>query len=604
MAIQFLNSMYHSAKRGYDDATRKYVTMMPDALIYTTKDTKTLETSLHIVESPKIDFYISNVQQPFHKFSIPKSEARKITVNYCDRDKEIAEILGTLDQFYNSRKNGSSWEYNKRTMKNPNLYSADVNIEDFYKTKYIIENGVDAIAPSYKVAFSDSEVDISNFNEDFPNPKIAPCPIYLLSTIYAWTKDLYAFILYDPRIDSDIRDILNNPDKYVEEYVDENMKKEGFHYHFSVYKTEVDLIKAYFKQTHDLKPDFMGWWNMPFDIPTMIGRLRRAGLSEKEIADIMCDPSIPENLRYIRYTEDPKRKMYDTGNAEDDSDEDDADDEKANKKSKNSQNKPHPSRLVDWFDIPGYTQHYDQLAMFSCLRKRELYPSYKLDDIGEQFAGEKKLDLEDAGYNIKNVNVKNFKICLAYNMRDVFVQYSIEKKQRDINQAVIASSNTRFSKVHSMSIVIKNEIMLYLWDKNQIMGNAIDYDVYESLPGAIVGKPELIEQLGIDVANRPSYVFEDSIDLDASSLYPSLIITFNIFKSALFGHVTSVVIPNPPGSDPYKQEECLGKGEGLFEAIECIDQSIFSVCKEYMNLPTPTEMMKLIEKEATKRAIA
>ena len=48
MAKQFLNSMYRGPKRGYDSVARKYVNMAPDVLIYTTKDTDTLETKLHV----------------------------------------------------------------------------------------------------------------------------------------------------------------------------------------------------------------------------------------------------------------------------------------------------------------------------------------------------------------------------------------------------------------------------------------------------------------------------------------------------------------------------------------------------------------------------
>lgn len=580
MAKQFLNSMYRGPKRGYDSVARKYVNMAPDVLIYTTKDTDTLDTELHVIERPNISFYLSTKQQPFHKVSVPLSEVRKVKVPYADRDREIARCLGCLDAYYNSSKNGSGYDYKKQIMRHPNLYMADTHIEDYYKTCYIMSEG-EAIASKYKMAFSDIEVDISELEDDFPEPKIAPSKINVITTIYAETMEVYTFMLYDPRVKNDIASIVNDPDKFISEWLDEDLRKEGFTFHLNAYSTELDLIKAYFNEVHRHKPDFMAWWNMPFDIQTIINRLKRNNLTDDEIAEIVCHPEVPSKHKYYKYIEDPKRKLYEAGESDDDIEEDDG-------ASKNSKQKPHPSRLTDWVEIPGYTQHYDQLAMFSNLRKRTLYPSYKLDDIGEEFASQKKLNLADAGYNIKTVNVESFKTFIAYNIRDVFVQYCIEKKQRDMYQWVVFSDNTRLSKGGQQSIVIKNKLMLYLLRDNQVMGNAIDYDVHVSIPGAIVGRPELLEQFGIEISGKNSYLFENCVDYDAGSLYPSWIILCNIFKTALFGHVVDILVKDPSKVEGYRS---LGEGEGLFSDIQCIDQAIFDVASTYMGLPKPEDIM-------------
>ena len=143
------------------------------------------------------------------------------------------------------------------------------------------------------------------------------------------------------------------------------------------------------------------------------------------------------------------------------------------------------------------------------------------------------------------------------------------------------------SKGFQASVTIKNEIMLYLIRKNEIMGNAIDYGFSESFGGALVGDPTFIEQFGINISgNENTYVFEDSVDLDASSLYPSVMILYNIFKSALYGRVVNIF--KPDGTS-------LGKGEGLFSDLQTIDQSIFDICETYMGLPQPVEFMKMLE---------
>jgi DNA polymerase elongation subunit (family B) len=568
--------MYKRVETTYNDQGKR-IEVSPDALIYTIKDIETNTTELHIQENPNIDFYTAKTQQPFHKISIPVDEVIKHTVPYKNRNKEMALALNLLDTYYNSWKNGSNEDFMNRLKRHPNLYAADTDIEDYYKTRAILKYGM-VFAPSYKKGYADIEVDISEYTEDFAYPENAPCAIYLITYIDRTLKEVFCFILYDERVKDDIIRIVKNPDAFLEKNLDPIIKAENFKYHFNVYRDEIGLIKGFFKVIHECKPDFVGFWNMPFDMQTILNRMRNLGCSEKEIADICCHPEIPERHRYVRYVEDPKRKKFSFSKRNQDENEEE---EEVNDKAK-----PPPSRLIDWVEIPGYTQFIDQLSMFSSLRKRYLLKSYKLDDIGKKYGGIGKLELGDLGYNIRNVNIKNFEVCLAYNIRDSYVQYAIEEKQRDINQFVASSFNTRLSKTFSNSIVIKNYLMRYLYiDSAHIMGNAIYFDFTEHLEGALVCRPELLEQLGIDIMGKPSYVFENAIDLDATSLYPSIIITHNVFKSALFGHVVNVM--RPTGS--------IGNGEGLFENLQTIKQSIFEVASTYLGLPPVYDILKNIE---------
>jgi DNA polymerase elongation subunit (family B) len=576
--------MYKRPETAYDERGRRVETS-PDALIFTLKDIEANTTELRILESPFIDFYVAREQQPFHRISIPQDDVVRRSVLYKNRNKEMASSLNLLEAFYDSWKKGSNKEFVNQLKKHPNLYAADTDIEDFYKTKSILKHGM-VFAPSYKKGYADIEVDLSEYPEDFAYPEEAPCPIFLITYIDRTLKEVFCFILLDNRVKESIIDVINNSNSFIQSHLDPLILAENFKYHFNVYKTELDLIKGFFNVVHACKPDFVGFWNMPFDIPTILNRLRVLGCSEEEIANICCHPEIPEKYRYVRYIEDAKRKQFYSRKKSDDDEEEE--DEAAPDKGK-----PPPSRLVDWVEMPGYTQFIDQLSMFSCLRKRWLLKSYKLDDIGKKFGGIGKLELADLGYSIRDVNIKNFKICLAYNIRDSYVQYAIEEKQRDINQFVASSFNTRLSKAFSNSIVIKNYLMRYLYiDSSHIMGNATYFDFTEHLDGALVCQPKLLEQLGISIMGKPSYVFENAIDLDASSLYPSIIITHNIFKSALFGHVVNIF--NNNGS--------MGKGIGLFEDLQTASQSIFETAETYLGLPSIYDILKDIEKAAVEEA--
>jgi DNA polymerase elongation subunit (family B) len=593
---QFLNSMYKPQVTTYNDRGKR-VELSPDALIYTTIDIDKNESELHILPNPTIDFYIALNPQPFQRIGIDKNLVRKITVPYKDRNKEIAYSLNMSNEYYNSWKNRSNWMFMENLKKNPNVYSVDTDIEDFYKTQMILKYGY-VFASSYKKGYADIEVDISEYKEDFAYPDVAPCPIYLITYIDRFLKEVYSFILYDERVKDDIINVVQNPDAFVNQYMDSAILKENFKYQFNVYKNELDLIKGFFDVIHTCKPDFVGFWNMPFDMLTILNRMRRLGCREEDIANICCHPEIPPHFRYVRYIEDPKRIDYDNRkkfNSDEDDDDDEEEENTCNNAVYNSKKRLPPSRLVDWVEIPGYTQFFDQLATFSWLRQRFLLKSYKLDDIGKKYGGIGKLELADLGYNIRDVNIKNFKICLAYNIRDSYVQYAIEERQRDINQMIASAFNTRLSKSFSNSIIIKNYLMLSLYNEGQIMGNASKFDFTENIKGAVVGRPELLEQLGINVMGNPSYVFENVIDLDATSLYPSIIISHNVFKSALFGRIVNI---DKPGVGS------LGRGEDLFENLQTIDQSIFEVAESYLGLPSIHSVLKGIEKEAHTRVLA
>ena len=609
---QFLNSMYFRGGSKFDKATGKYVFLKNDALIFTVKDVETLNTELKIIPHPTIDFYLAKTHQKYHKMYMPLEELRKVTVPYSERDYAISQCLNKLPEFAYAKRNGSYWEYSKEILKNPDLYFADQNIEDYYKTKYVIDNadpetGDQTVAARYNMCFSDTEVDISEYNESFPDPGIAPCPINLITNIYSETKECITYILYDERVGKDQQWVVEHKDEFISKYLDPMIVNEGLSFNIKVYAKEDDLIKDYFNDMHIRKPDFCAWWNMAFDIPTIIHRLERLGYDESEIADIFCHPEVPKQYRYVKWIPDPKRKLFEAG-SQGDEDEEEAEPEEDDGASKNSKAKPHPSRLVDTLEAPGYTQHYDQMSTYSCMRKRYLLPSYKLDDIGEKDAGIGKYDLRANGYNIKDCNVKNFLIFLAYNIRDSFVQYKLEQKVRDMPQNIVCASNTRWSKSFQMSICVKNEITLYLMRQGQIVGNAIDYNIVEHFQGALVGLPSLIEQYGIKIPGcKKSYVFSSCVDSDASSLYPSMIISHNVSKDALYGRITAIYQGTTGkylgiGVDTYENDE--DKKNSLFSDLETVDISLFDITKAYMDLPTPGEIINMIGNALTKSSAA
>lgn len=582
---QMLMTMYKRAT--YGNSSGRFSLESPDAFIYTMKDLETKETELHVIPNPTISYYTSKTPRSYHAFSMPVDELNKIVCRYSDREKDMCERLGLSDQFFNAKKLHTYREFKDKLMAHPDLYFADVDIEDYYKTMSLIKNNEQfGKIGDFKLGFSDTEVDTSKC-DGFPNPQIAPVPIILITTVFQTEKVSITYILKDDRCFQDQLDVIQHPQEFIKEYLDPKMLERGFTYRFKMYESELDMIKDYFHDVHEYKPDFIGWWNMNFDIQTILNRLKNAfHLSKAEIANIICHPDVPEPFRYFEYALDPLRLAFES---------DDAEDEAGGDEKKKSKARPHPSRYVDWFTVPGYTQWYCQMALFSNMRKRYQLPSYRLDDIGKDYGGMGKYDLHANGLTHQNW-FQYFKIYLAYNIRDVHVQYEIEEKQHDLPTFIIFAGNTRLSMALHESINIKNTIMLYLLtrERPEITGNNIKYDIHEKIPGAIVGRPELMEMCGINISGLPSYVFEGCVDLDASSLYPSNIIEANISKTSLFGRAVDVVRRN----GEQLKYGVVDKDEDtyLFSKLQCIDSSLFDFCKDYFDLPGPYEIIAAMEK--------
>jgi DNA polymerase elongation subunit (family B) len=298
----------------------------------------------------------------------------------------------------------------------------------------------------------------------------------------------------------------------------------------------------------------------------------------------MCHPEVPQKYRYVRYIIDEQKPSFGAKDADDDED---------SKKSSNSKGNKHPSRLWHWAMISGYTQFYDQMSLYSNMRKRSLLPSYKLDVIGENECGVNKVNFRKMGYTMQSVLHQNFPLFLAYAIKDTFVQKKIEEKVEDLDKYILFSGNTRFQKGTKISYVIKNVLMNSFMDNGWIIGNTIEYDIREKAPGAIVSRPELMLKKGLSLNGVESNVYEFVIDFDAASQYPNLMIAFNIAKNTIHNCIFSVVA-NKKGADSSHEKHISG-GEAFNTALQTIDTSLFDLGTTYFGLPTVTDLMKEIE---------
>lgn len=568
MAKQFLNSIYVRKIFGDDKFKKRKVMLSQDYLVEIIKDLTTGEKKIEYIEQPEIPYYMAINPPEYQQIYIDKDKVREVNTKYADREYNMAIAIGKKDEFLNACKNNNKYMFVRAMYESPYLYSADIDIEDYYKTKFMVENGSD-LCKEYHKAFTDIEVDTYHYS-GFPEPDIAPCPISVINHIDQKLKRIFSFILINHDNFDQIKEVMDDPTKFLIENIEEDILKE-FSFDLRFLETEQEVIASYFTMIHETKPDFVGIWNMRFDAVTILNRMKQLHM---DVLNTLCHPDVPDKYKHIYYNKEEIRMNFSaTADASEDS--------------------KHPSRRFDWFSIVGYTQFYDQMSLYSNLRKRTLLPSYKLDDISHSELGFGKTDIYAMGYTIKNVYVKNFKLFLKYGFKDVYVQYRLEKKVEDLDKFIMYCGNTRLSKGTKISIIIRNILMKIFTEKGKVIGNTVSYDVFEKAVGAIVAKPELIEQMGEEILGKETFLFNNVIDLDAASEYPSLMIAFNITKSSIYGRVYGVQDEN--GVE-------ISSGDDINKAMETLDTSLFDLCEKYFGLPSIDTLFTYIEANAEKLA--
>ncbi len=577
----------------------KHVLVKPDCLILVIKNVVTGKTRLEIVEKPDIDYYIVKEEfrhkYTYHRLSAPLDELEKITVKYARRDISIARNLGIENEFLLAKRNGDSYNFKATYMlSSPYLYYADTDIESYYKMEYQKKYGDVRIDNLNKSCF-DIEVDIYGVKEkcDQHNPI---GKINLITFFNEQTNELYAFVLNEKNAGNhnQIEDIKNDLDNFIKEDLYNDYKdNENIKIIINFYDTEEDVIIAFFGVIHVLKPDFCTAWNSNYDILYIINRCKNF-LNINPVM-LFTHPDVPPKYRVLTYIEDKERKngsFAATGK---------------------STGGSHPSRYWDWLIAPGYTTWMDAMSCYSNLRKRRMEKSYKLDNVAQLVLQDnykkiynkekemgitgaaldkfdidvRKVNLSDYGTNIRNVPYRNFRLFLKYGLRDTYLLKRMETVEGDIDRMLISAPITPLKQVFKISYIIKDIISNYLFKKNFVIGNNINYNIKEKTPGAIVADPKHIDIEPEYIDGVPSSIYKFIVDFDASSMYPSIMRAYNICKDTVYGKIILV-------EDKYTREPII-QGDDFTSLVLTLDTSILDLSTSVFGMNTSTQYIKEFE---------
>jgi DNA polymerase elongation subunit (family B) len=273
--------------------------------------------------------------------------------------------------------------------------------------------------------------------------------------------------------DSEIELYLLNIDNEIDSKVLEIKKNYS---NVTMFNDETTLLKAFFARIHKYAPDIIAGWNINhFDLPYIATRMKKLGISNSLLSP------------FSNFYADYKR-----------------------------------GRPI----MTGYII-LDQLQLFKDLTYTN-YPSYKLDSIAEAVCGEHKEKYDGDLNSIYNNDIETF---IKYSIKDTYLLRAIESNVNHISlqDELRKASTTTHGSAASTIGQAEGLFLTSMKSKNMSARNG-SHPEKETLPGAYVFKAKggLYPRIG-----------EKGMlcDFDFTSLYPSIINTWNIGPNTLLGKI-------------------------------------------------------------------
>lgn len=584
----------------------------PDYLYLIWRDLDTEEKHLQCIPEPKVDIYFEKPEFRNHAYNKNYEHIenldRKVT-KFKDIIFQIAEDMGPSGKqmLSNAFETRDYSALNKFYMY-PYVYGADYDCASWYRIHWLRNLDNDRPKTLHK-GFLDIEVDGFEV-PGMPSPE--DCPVNAVTLIDGYDKTVYTFLYTDrPYIPKDTRHMspeqvkkeekrremyehMHAEQQYMREHPEEFVDKlhgmfdESYgdlDYQLYFYTDERKMLVHLFQLINMLKLDIIGVWNISFDIPYLMGRLRALGLDPLQV---MTHPDFP--VKECWFKEDT-----------------------VNHDIKNKS---------DFFHVSSYSIWVDQMQLYASIRKgaKELR-SYKLNFIAQVELQDSKLDYSEDG-DIKTLPYTNFELFTIYNIKDVLLQFGIEERTTDFDTLYVSSykNATAYNKVFRQTVKLRNVQYLSFLDQGLIPGENInifnkndentvtsddeDDEDDDDFEGALVADPVYNGYVGLELYGKPTNnVFANAIDFDMSSFYPSSIFAMNIDPSTL-------IFKTIMDGDQYE----FNKGDLKFRGItsdyfekgcdvakECLDNfqtgNYMTTATKWLNFPDVTEVMNRLRKE-------
>jgi DNA polymerase elongation subunit (family B) len=248
-----------------------------------------------------------------------------------------------------------------------------------------------------------------------------------------------------------------------------------------------------------------------------------------------------------------------------------------------------PIRKVNYREFNGEIQvsiagvnHLDYMLLHKKYIMKE-EPSYKLGEIGTKYVGLGKLEYE-GNLNTLFKNDKN--AFIDYNLRDVEIIEKLEEKLKFIELTIMISHicNIPYESIYYNTVMNEGAVLKYLKREGIVSPNKpTTHNPSLKANNASYAGGYLLEPI-------PGLYF-DVIDLDFTSLYPSIIKSLNLGIETLVGRIR--VEDNPTYEQQHSLEKLKLRNPDEQVTIEKLNKSNYTLKSAQIKIG---DLIKLIEK--------
>lgn len=545
-----------------------------DAIVACVKNVETGESELHIIKDPPTQVYVTKegLRRYDHKREYARiSDCDMYITPYKAQYSTLAEALKIRNQdpFFQKRAVEAS----------PYAYTWDITPLIRMKCEYL--DHTTKSATNLRIGMLDLETSVLGDEQ------------ILCASICSWPdREVHCFILNDPwlRIQEDeIHKLYERAEKEHQLFADGlNEKarkiwdKQPVKPVFHLCADEKELNVKMFEYFHKCKFDFIGIWNMGYDVPYI---KQRAEFRQLDLAELWCSPDVPSDFRMFEWKED-KTKV------------------------------DHFTDVWHIVNAPGYTYWYDAMALYSRLRKvkgRDIL--YTLDYIGNKIIGSGKMQFgTNQSHYLMQTNDK-IGYCV-YNTLDVIIPCLMDAITYDVASMIELADCAMLQDFAKQTVQLKAQFYKYLINQRLIPGSVAGSikqpfdDAIGNIGGAVLN-PTLMKRKGIPClqeSDMESAIYRLAMDLDVSSFYPSVTVACNISRETKLASVLWIE------GCPYEIDTILNEKEAgkrkemakanaeyfntLFGRVPFVRENAVAIGHEYFGLPDYSEMLQLIEGES------
>lgn len=188
----------------------------------------------------------------------------------------------------------------KQLCQSPFIYGVEIKSTAVLKKLY--QDKFPTLQTGYSVAVADVETDVINGTKEITMMTIS----FGKHIFTAVTKSyLEGEIHVKERFDAAVQKYLGDIPE-----VGNIIEKRGIKCELKIVENPLEVIREVANKAHELKPDFLAFWNIDYDMTKMLEIFEKYQIEPK---DIFSDPLVPRDYRYFRYKRGPKQKKTASG---------------------------------------------------------------------------------------------------------------------------------------------------------------------------------------------------------------------------------------------------------------------------------------------------